>query len=605
MRFTHLTTKNVAGVADGKTTFPNERVVALAGPNGVGKSRLLRCLMIPWSSFNHPTAPADKSTVLEVEVGLEFSESEVEAQSRYLAESGFFPAEPVHKATFKYSYLPLNGPRLSVEPQEAHFLQTMLQQTQVLEQYPSLSLLYIPAERRLASNGDAFSITSLDPETNIRTLAQTRDAANMQGVLDDWEFLDYARTLCIAAYLPDRAGETSGAARESWDRFLEGVNGVLAPKKLLPLTQDHPGELQIELPSGHTHRIEDLSSGERQALILISRVFRAGEGQTSAIIDEPDAFLHPALSARLLSALTLGVATQASLLIATHSPAILDMLSPSAILRLDNDTTPRPLNDEDDRLELYRNAGFRASALTQADLLISTEGSFDQAVLNTCIAEASRASIRPAGGRALVVRNTTAITLFNDIPVLGIVDRDVLADEIDVEIADRIHAWPRADIEGVLISDESFLDAAVRARLVTPSTVDDLKGEINAAVEQFRDQTVAELAIRIVRSNASADWPSPKHTDPRAALEQAVADLSRRISASAAGEAWAEAEDLWTRTPNKLDLVRGKYVLNRLARILETRTTDAFVLATLAHRPPVEEMEKVRHRIRRLLELEQ
>ena len=47
----------------------------------------------------------------------------------------------------------------------------------------------------------------------------------------------------------------------------------------------------------------DLSSGERQALIIISRVLRAGAGHSVVIIDEPDAYLHPNLSQRLIQAL--------------------------------------------------------------------------------------------------------------------------------------------------------------------------------------------------------------------------------------------------------------------------------------------------------------
>lgn len=51
---------------------------------------------------------------------------------------------------------------------------------------------------------------------------------------------------------------------------------------------------------------------------------RAGAGRTVVVIDEPDAHLHPNLSRRLMRVLEQGVGPDGQLIIATHSPAILD-----------------------------------------------------------------------------------------------------------------------------------------------------------------------------------------------------------------------------------------------------------------------------------------
>ena len=104
------------------------------------------------------------------------------------------------------------------------------------------------------------------------------------------------------------------------------------------------------------------------------------------LIDEPDAYLHPHLSQRLIDALTEAVGESGQLIVATHSPSILDRLPASSILRLSHGSAPRLVADEDERLELYRAAGFRASALTQSDLLMIVEGGIRPAATESACA---------------------------------------------------------------------------------------------------------------------------------------------------------------------------------------------------------------------------
>ena len=465
-----------------------------------------------------------------------------------------------------------------------------------------MNLFFLPAERRISNTGQPFTLMSITPEDNARSIAASRHGQD-GAVLEDYEFENYARTLCVAAYLPNAQGELNASAQSDWSRFLEGVNGVLSPKVLLPLTQEEPGNLRVLLPDGNIHGLAGLSSGERQAMIIISRIFRAGEGHTSVAIDEPDAYLHPSLSTRLLRALRLGMPAGAGLILATHSPAILDSIEPSHILRFRHGSLPSPVLTEDDRLELYRSAGFRASAITQSELLVVTEGELDGQVMRDLIPEMSAVSVHAAGGRDLVLRDVAALSGFS-LPIIGVVDGDLLANRPSEEIAQLVHVWPTADIEGALLSDAGFLAAALEARLFRPevTSVEVLQDTLDQILRSFEAETIAEYAMRRLRAGADLHWPSPK--DPHAETKvRALGQSYYALEAESIDRAFAAAQTAWSDAEtSRWTLVRGKYVLRRLVSehsIVEG--ADAFVRAALAGHPTIAAIEPLRRKVTDLL----
>lgn len=424
-----------------------------------------------------------------------------------------------------------------------------------------------------------------------------RESQGGFGLLDDYEFEDYARTLCVAAYLPNEHGAIDGAARQAWDRFKSGIDEILAPKRLLPLTQEYPSSLRIQLPSGQTHGIEGLSSGERQALILVSRIFRAGEGHSSVLVDEPDAYLHPSLSSKLMRALKLGLPSDSRLIVATHSPSILDDVEPTAILRFEQAQSPSTVRTDDERLQLYRQAGFRASALTQSDFLVVTEGDLDRAVLGDLIPEMSRGASRSAGGRDLVLRDVAALKRF-ELPIIGVVDADVLAARPSPAISNNVHVWSKADIEGVLLSSSEFLAAAIETRLIDPSITDPsyLREYFRNLALARQEETIREFVVRWLRARASAEWPSPQHEDIESALKSVGRSLSAAVSQESIASAFEEAHRKWEENATEpLALVRGKHLLSsaRSAGVVMTTTSESFIRAALVSRPRIPEIESV------------
>ena len=585
-----MTTSNIGGVVDGTTVLPPAPFVALAGGNGTGKSKLLACILSPWSGF---VPPANAESEAQVDIHARLSVEEREALDAFSRARGWGATEIPEDVVFSFHHHPTAGMRRSSTPQLA-VLNHAFANADFIKTQPSLNVVYLPAERRLLPAGsNAIDLSQLSELIALQKTAEPRGAVQNYGRLDDQEFESFARALCVAASLPNEAGEESQAAqaRADWDGFLETVNAIIAPKELLPLTRQNPEQLRIQTPSASVHGVQELSSGERQALIIMSRVLRAGVGHTLVLVDEPDAYLHPHLSQRLVQALEKGVGERGQLIVATHSPAILDALPPSSIVRMSHETPPRLVADESDRLELYRSAGFRASTLTQSDLLVVVEGKNDAPLLRLQFPDLARASIQCAGGRARVFREVEQLAPF-ELPILGAVDRDIDAPQPPDTIADLITVWPTGDVEGVYLADDLTLQLMIDKRLIRQDHADPvaLRALLNELVEGQRDNVVAEIAQRRLRLSMDWAWPSPKGAGPVERLLDAVGAM-QSLSRTDAEVAVADAITVWDELDerSRWTVVRAKAITNQFAvRASEMRSGQALLEAVARERPALD-----------------
>ncbi|MGN6576296.1 MAG: AAA family ATPase [Nocardioides sp.] len=590
MRILSVTTSNIGGVVDGTIVLPPVSFVALAGGNGTGKSKLLACILSPWSGF---VPPARAGSEAQVDIQVRFRIEEREALNAFSQAVGWGPADVPEDVVISFHHHPTAGTRRSSTP-VLTVLNNAFGHAEFIKTQPSLNVVYLPAERRLLPAGsNAIDLSQLSELIALQKTAEPRNAVQNYGRLDDQEFESFARALCVAASLPNESGQESQAAqaRAEWDGFLKTVNAIIAPKELLPLTRQNPEQLRIRTPAGSVHGVQDLSSGERQALIIISRVLRAGVGHSLVLVDEPDAYLHPHLSQRLVRALEKGVGETGQLIVATHSPAILDALPPSSIVRMSHETPPRLVADESERLELYRSAGFRASTLTQADLLVVVEGKNDAPILRLQFPDLARASVQCAGGRAKVFREVDQLAPY-ELPIIGVVDRDIDAPTAPDAIADLITVWPTGDIEGVYLSDDVTLQLMVDNGLIRPDYADlgVLRALLNELVDEQRDNVIAEIAQRRLRLKMAWDWPSPKGNgavDRLLAAVNAMQPLGRADAESALADAttvWdtLNVEERWT-------VVRAKAITNQFAsRASEMRSGQALLEVVAREQPALD-----------------
>lgn len=560
MRVLAVETSNIGGIADGRVELPEGPISAFAGGNGTGKSKLLACLLSPWSQ----TIPAAREgQVGRVSVTLRLTSEERIAIAQFGVEAGWGAAEVPEEVSVHTSLNPTVGIQRTSTPDFVVLREAWAHQV-FAPAHPSINVLFLPAERRLfAPNSQGIDLNQLSDALAAQSIVQPRGAVQNFGRLDDQEFENFAKALCVAASLPSEGtGEISESAASRWADFKHTVNSLIAPKVLLDLTQEHPERLRIQTPDGSTHPVEALSSGERQALIIISRVLRAGSGHSLVLIDEPDAYLHPSLSQRLVQALEAGVGTVGQLVLATHSPSILDRIPPTSILRLSHDEPPKLVADENDRLDLYRAAGFRASALTQSDLLLIVEGESDSPLLGLLFPKLGRAAIREAGGRSRVLSQVAELLPF-ELPVLGVVDRDVLAPAVPITVSDQVTVWPQADFEGVFLSDPLARQVMIERGLIKQefATLEGLGTLLDGLLQEQKDNVVAELAQRMLRTT-TLRWPSPKGQTPIDRLRDAV-DAMEAPSSDDLESALVDAHDIWDRhvAADLWHLVRGKAVL--------------------------------------------
>ncbi|MFF0454730.1 AAA family ATPase [Nocardia africana] len=581
-----MSVENVGGLVDQRIELPDEPLVAFAGPNGSGKTKLLAAMIGHWIN-SIPTPRTDSTARAEIDVDLH--EADRSALFRFQSEMGWGTEEIPEKATLVAVRSTLTGSRRESSPQST-VLSHFYDNPTFLQSVPSLNPIYLPAERRLLPTGASqIDLRQLADDVSIAQMQNSRAAVQNYGRLDDQEFEQFAKALCIASNLPKDADEVSQVplSRIQWPEFQETVNELIHPKKLLPLTQGFPDKLRIMLPDGDTHEVPDLSSGERQALVIMSRVLRAGVGHSVVIIDEPDAYLHPNLSQRLVEALRHGTGDGGQLILATHSPAILDRVPPNSIFRLDYKNPARALAGEAELIDMYKTTGFKSSALTQSELLIVTEGELDDLVLKALFPKLARATIQRGNGRTNVITRIKHL-LDWDMPALGIVDRDIAPPELVPEIAHRILVLPTADMEGAFLSDDSVMHLLIEHGFVKSefSDYERLKAYRDDLFATKKENVIAEIAQFELRGSSGIRWPNSKGDKPLDRLRE-MASQTFNLSGVQIEEAIGVAADTWELNKNEpWSIVRGKYILGKFTSDCTQWTNGSGLLEAVARLQP-------------------
>jgi len=599
VRILGVSVHGVGGLKDANVNLPDSPVAALAGANGTGKSKFLACLLSPWTGAIPASCSADDFA--EVSVRLEITDTERSALQQFSHAMNWGDASPPESFSVIIRQNPLAGTQRDSAP-AMPVLTHFAQQAPLLQAQPSLDVLFLPAERRLLpASTTGIDLNQLSDALAMQMTVNARGSVQSYGRLDDSEFEQFAKALCVAAQLADDPDDQPAGERPriEWDVFVETVNSLIAPKRLLPLTKRHPENLRIATSDGYQHAVQDLSSGERQALIIISRILRAGSGHSVVLIDEPDAYLHPHLSRRLALALEQAVGPDGQLIVATHSPAVLDTVSPSSIIRLSHTDAPRLVVDESERLEVYREAGFRASALTQSDLLVITEGDSDATLLPLLLPDLARATLRSAGGRSSVLADVARLRPYA-LPVLGVVDGDVLPPAVPGVLADVVIVWEAGDIEGMFLSDDAALEVMVERGLVKSpyDSVASLRLLLDELLAAQQESLVAEVAQNLLRQRRGMEWPTPKGDRAIDRLRQAVQGMATPTE-SDLDSCLQEARELWAQNEGTLwRIVRGKYILPLFTQKASMMTGGQALLEAIARaRPALSRLQPFREAV--------
>ena len=121
---------------------------------------------------------------------------------------------------------------------------------------------------------------------------------------------------------------------------VELVNSILVDKRIARIEK---GRVVVETTSGQTHGLNDLSSGEKQLVLMLIEIARRVVPGSVILIDEPEISLHPTWQRGLFAALDKIIEQyDAQVILATHSLEIATSVMPEEVISLsDLDNLPR------------------------------------------------------------------------------------------------------------------------------------------------------------------------------------------------------------------------------------------------------------------------
>ena len=219
------------------------------------------------------------------------------------------------------------------------------------------------------------------------------------------------------------------------------------------------------------------------------------------------------------------------------------------------------------------------------------EGDFDAAVIPQLLSSVTANSMQSAGGRAAVISSVKSLAKY-ELPIVGVVDADVRAPDIDSAVRSRIHVWPAADIEGVLLQDDDFLTKALEGKLLKSATCPTVEAARNVLRELLASQhenAVAEYAQRLLQEKTSVTWPTARGENALRRLRGVVDTGLTVLSADLVEAALVEAQDAWDQQqPNPWKMVRGKYIIGAfVAKHTVVANKDDFITTVLARNPKI------------------
>ena len=395
-----------------------------------------------------------------------------------------------------------------------------------LNQHHQQPVRRVSAHRQTWFQSGRLDLTSSAYQQNQSRIEQS-DRQSTSRYTDDYSAQKPSRAL-FALLLEKRRRDSEGMERyerggsESLDPYLsetpnplEVINGLFRDSSLDVDIATHPTDpdalVATRISTGQTYGIEQLSDGERNALLLASEVLTAPEG-ILLLLDEPERHLHRSIISPLLSGL-FSQRPDCRYVISTHDLLLPQDCGPAPVLilrdcRFEGDTVTawdadllESETDIDDDLKSAIWGGRRTILCVEG-----THTSRDKHIYESIFPEVS---VWPRGSRdevAEFVGNAAAASSLHWLKVYGLIDRDSrTADDQEVDGYENIYRLGRFAVESIYY-DSDLQRAAARPR------AKQLDKDIEAVLEEARDAAIGAVNTMKV----------PTHPEDREALGRHV-----------------------------------------------------------------------------------
>ncbi|MCE7990046.1 MAG: hypothetical protein DYG89_53555 [Caldilinea sp. CFX5] len=218
------------------------------------------------------------------------------------------------------------------------FAERIPKQIQLAEQgmgdYPSC--IYFPSENRQLQRKKAGQVIA-EP-TPYQWVYRFADSQQWPGSLESFLVAIYFRDLISLSEDHQHTNGQNGKVHNGGEfrQFTTIINRFLANKQIVGVDRQ-TFRIQVQGANGQTYGIDQLSSGEKQILLLLGEIQRRIRRGSIVLIDEPELHLHPKWQRQLVRALTdFCAAFDAQLIMTTHSEEIAHAVYEHELIRLDD-----------------------------------------------------------------------------------------------------------------------------------------------------------------------------------------------------------------------------------------------------------------------------
>jgi energy-coupling factor transporter ATP-binding protein EcfA2 len=548
-------------------------VVVIAGPNGVGKTRLLERLL-----------------------------------ATLRGSGGAGSASGVIRATCREESDPWGKAELDlVDPSDLALFQATIQASRRRRNWRS-SVVNFESDRSLRTvNALTFTFDMPDPEQEEvgwdSTFGFMRDRYQ-DTVHSMFRMIEVQKQRIAARAIQlSREGHSSMQLTftDPMEPFKEVFHQLLAPKRLVdPSASNQRLDYEID---GTTFPFDSLSSGEREVVTIAFDFLLRKPQDCIVFFDEPELHLHPELSFRLIQTLQ-GIGLRNQLVLSTHSPDIITasldrsviFLSPPAL----DDQGARanqaiPVDEGDETNQALRLLGHSVGIIALGKRIVLIEGSqssIDKQTYGSIIKNRWPGLVLvPSGGKHTVESFETLYATVLSESIWGVeffmlCDGDTQPnpspDERQAQEEGRLRVLPRYHLENFFLDEETWSDAF--ALLEPPdSWLRDSVQVKNAILEIAREQISyaaalrASQRLRLAVGNVDA---MPKNCHQRSSdelvglmIEKTSVERDRSTAALADDEVEGIVREEYERISSLLDdddpewrrIVAGKPVLSAFA----------------------------------------